>query len=56
MPIEIKFEWEFGADGKSKGITVNRDGLTRPDCDAALERLYKMIAAVKSVRGTIAKS
>ena len=51
---ELKFEWEFDADGNSKGV-IKPDGLTRADCDIALARLNKMIQAVKSVKGRIPK-
>ena len=54
MPREILFKWEFDANGKSLGV-VRPDELTRADCDVALERLYKMIQAVKSVKGRIPK-
>jgi uncharacterized protein YjhX (UPF0386 family) len=54
MPREVKFEWEFDELGRSKGV-LKPDGLTRADCDVAIERLYKLIAAVKSVKGRIPK-
>ena len=55
MPREVKFEWEFDERGNSKG-TLKPDGLTRADCDVAIERLYKLITAVKSVKGRIPKN
>lgn len=55
MPREITFKWEFDANGKSLGV-VRPDELTRADCDVALERLYKMIQAVKSVKGRLPKN
>jgi uncharacterized protein YjhX (UPF0386 family) len=55
MPRELKFQWEFDERGNSKG-TLKPDGLTRADCDVAIERLYKLIAAVKSVKGRIPKN
>ena len=55
MPREILFKWEFDANGKSLGV-VRPDELTRADCDVALERLYKMIQAVKSVKGRLPKN
>ena len=54
MPREITFKWEFTADGRSLGVE-RHDELTRADCDVALERLYKMIQAVKSVKGRLPK-
>ena len=55
MPREITFKWEFDANGKSLGV-VRPDELTRADCDVAIERLYKMIQAVKSVKGRLPKN
>ena len=55
MPREITFKWEFDANGRSLGIE-RPDELTRADCDVALERLYKMIQAVKSVKGRLPRA